>query len=341
MTDTAATAACPSCGFELAEDERFCEACGLDIDPDVRAAVLGPVASADACAACGEAFDPKSSGYCGVCGIKQPAPGDRREAVERDVAAVTDRGRRRARNEDAFAVGRTAGGRVLAVVCDGVSTTTSGDQASKRAAGAALEAMLDADERSGADSLTAAFLAARDAVNDLEWTPKGNAGPPSCTFLAAIATHSQVELSSVGDCRAFWIPEHGAPERLTTDDSWAAEQELAGTMTSEAAHADARAHSITRWLGADADPSWEPRRTSFSASQPGRLVLCSDGLWNYAATAADVADLAGMGAPLTEARRFVDHANGRGGQDNITVVVIRIVGHLDSPASLIERNVTQ
>ena len=46
------------------------------------------------------------------------------------------------------------------------------------------------------------------------------------------------------------------------------------------------ARCITRWLGADADPSWEasPRRPG-----PGRLLLCSDGLWDCAETAGDVA----------------------------------------------------
>lgn len=322
MTSTA-IAICPSCRVEVGVDDCYCEECGHQLGPDGAAAIVAPAGLADCCAACGEAPSGEPDGYCGVCGIRQPAPDDRREAVDRSVAAVTDRGRRRPRNEDAFAVATTAGGRVLAVVCDGVSTTMNSDQASTAAAGAALAALQrDADDQAGADALAEAFSAARHDVNGVEWSPLGQIGPPSCTFLAAIATGSTIELSSIGDCRAFWLPGRGELETLTRDDSWASEQVLTGAMSSEAAHADARSHCITRWLGHDADPSWEPQYIARSNLGPGRLVLCSDGLWNYAPGAADVANLAGPGDPLAVARRLVDHANQQGGLDNITVVVI-------------------
>jgi serine/threonine protein phosphatase PrpC len=84
------------------------------------------------------------------------------------------------------------------------------------------------------------------------------------------------------------------------------------------------AHTITRWLGRDADPAWTPRLSQFRPDGPGRLVLCSDGLWNYAETAAEVAAAAAAGEPLEVATRLVDFANGKGGHDNITVIVIDI-----------------
>jgi serine/threonine protein phosphatase PrpC len=140
-----------------------------------------------------------------------------------------------------------------------------------------------------------------------------------------------VDLVSVGDCRAFWLPDEGDPQTLTEDDSWAAEQVTAGTMTVDQAHADPRSHGITRWLGGDADPSWAPRHVSFSARGPGRVVMCSDGLWNYAPGADQVAAAAGTGTPAATARRLVDYANERGGRDNTTVVVVSIAGPATSP----------
>ena len=60
---------------------------------------------------------------------------------------------------------------------------------------------------------------------------------------------------------------------------------------------------------------------------PGRLVLCSDGLWNHVATtrelAAAVAELAGPAGDRASARALTDRALGRGGHDNITVAVDR------------------
>jgi serine/threonine protein phosphatase PrpC len=141
----------------------------------------------------------------------------------------------------------------------------------------------------------------------------------------------------------MWLPANGAdgtgePQTLTEDDSWAAEVIAAGTKTAEEAYADRRAHVITRWLGADADPSWEARLSSFTAPGPGRLLLCSDGLWNYAETAADVAEVAATPAEppadlLSTARRLTDFANAAGGSDNITVVLVdlpRSSGHRPS-----------
>jgi len=115
---------------------------------------------------------------------------------------------------------------------------------------------------------------------------------------------------------------------LTEDDSWAAEQIASGTLSPEEAYASPLAHTITRWLGHDADPGWLPRLARFEPPGPGRLLLCSDGLWNYAATAAEVATAMGPtdDGLLVAARRLVDFANQAGGHDNITVVLVDVVG---------------
>src|SRR5262249_44414957 len=133
----------------------------------------------------------------------------------------------------------------------------------------------------------------------------------------------KVQLGALGDCRSFWMPAGGDATTLTEDDSWAADM-IAGGMSAEEAYASPRAHTITRWLGRDADPSWTPRVTEFEAPGPGRLVLCSDGLWNYAETAAEIAAAAAgePSDPLATAQRLVAFANGQGGHDNITVVIV-------------------
>jgi serine/threonine protein phosphatase PrpC len=94
--------------------------------------------------------------------------------------------------------------------------------------------------------------------------------------------------------------------------------------------ADPRAHTITRWLGADAPPP-EARPRVFVIPGPGRLLLCSDGLWNYteqpAQLAAKVAEQPPDVGPLALAGFLTDYAKAAGGHDNITVVVA------DVPAS--------
>jgi len=65
-----------------------------------------------------------------------------------------------------------------------------------------------------------------------------------------------------------------------------------------------------------AEPGRAARRS------PGRLVVCSDGLWNYLPTAANLAAEMSGGPPLTVAAELTAVALRRGGGDNITVVVL-------------------
>jgi serine/threonine protein phosphatase PrpC len=256
--------------------------------------------------------------------MKQPSPRDHLEVSVEGVAAVTDRGRVHHRNEDAFAL-HAGAGRVVAVVCDGVSTTVNPHLASEAAADAALGVLAGEGPPPPEERLLQAAVAARAAVEAVDGQPEPpGLGWPSCTFLAAVADAGTVDLATLGDCRAYWMASGGAAEVLTEDDSWAAEQVAAGALTPEVAYEHAFAHTITRWLGRDGDPSWAPRLARFEPPAPGRLVLCSDGLWNYAGAGPELAQAAGEGDLLTVARRLVTFANDAGGHDNITVVVLDV-----------------
>src|SRR5205823_1429296 len=115
------------------------------------------------CPSCGADPSQIQDGYCGVCGMKQPAPRDHTELAFDGVAAVSDRGRRHWRNEDAYALDVDPAGRVLAVVCDGVSTTANPDQAAQAAADGAL-GVLVTDERPAPVRLVEAYETACAAV---------------------------------------------------------------------------------------------------------------------------------------------------------------------------------
>ena len=98
----------------------------------------------------------------------------------------------------------------------------------------------------------------------------------------------------------------------------------AGLMDETQAYADERAHAITGWLGADAY-ELEPHTASFKPDRPGVVIVCTDGLWNYAETAAELAAIVPADAaerPLHSARVLVGHALDGGGHDNVTVAVL-------------------
>ena len=116
----------------------------------------------------------------------------------------------------------------------------------------------------------------------------GASDAPASTVVCALWDGSAVTVGWVGDSRAYWIAR-GASTCLTVDDSWAQSQLDAGA-TAQLVQADPRAHVVTRWLGRDA-PDAPPGVASFVPAESGRVVVCSDGLWQYMPSASRLAEL--------------------------------------------------
>jgi PPM family protein phosphatase len=313
---------CAACQAPLQEGDRFCEQCGARLLEDEEARSGCPVCGASA----SEIAD---DGYCSVCGAREREASDRIELDLTVAAAVSDRGRVHRRNEDAFRVEVLAEGGSAAVICDGISSASAGDVAAQAAADAAATVLAQALAEPSRDPSAAtleAIQAAHAAVAVVPWTTRADRGMPSCTLVCALHRDGDVVVGSVGDSRAYWIDSDRA-RQLTIDDSWAEEQVAEGLVTFEQALQDPRSHSITHWIGADA-PDRPPRLVVFRPDAPGRLLLCSDGLWNYAATTAELNNLitalpAGA-SPAAVARALTDTALDRGGRDNITVAVVDV-----------------
>ncbi|WP_369076175.1 PP2C family protein-serine/threonine phosphatase, partial [Clavibacter michiganensis] len=106
-------------------------------------------------------------------------------------------------------------------------------------------------------------------------------------YVSAVVHQGRASVASIGDSRAYWLPDGSEPLRLTSDDSMAEEQVQAGISRAEA-EAGPLGHTITRWLGPDA-PDHRPATVEHDVSSPGWLMLCSDGLWNYASEPTDLA----------------------------------------------------
>lgn len=282
------------------------------------------------CPECGAAADQAADGACGNCGTRRPAVRDHVEFRLGPGAAVTDRGLRRRRNEDACALGRIAtptGEVLVGSVCDGVASARRGDEASLAAAEAAVAAVLTRvvahghDQRGGLDNLAAAGAsAAAEAAADLVRFGDPN-DPPATTYTCAVTRAGSAVVSWVGDSRVYWLATDGTSQLLSTDDSWAEEIAAAGVMTREQAHADRRAHVLTRWLGHDS-PEGPARARRFRPAAPGLLLLCSDGVWNHLPDADRLAGILGGDDVLADARALVDAALAEGGHDNATVALL-------------------
>jgi serine/threonine protein phosphatase PrpC len=350
---------CEACGAELsptaaaveppAESAAEVAAGTPGMDPDL-------TGTASTCPACGG--EVAADGYCGTCGARAPKRRDHfTEQPATWVAAVCDRGLRHTRNEDAVALsaGAEPGSRAVLVVCDGVSSSIDSDLASLAAARAARDVLTSSQSRGMGTgvSLIAAIVGrlglAADAASEavLEVTRKAgdmpatqpaattdntdrSLSPPSCTFVAAVVEQDLLVVGSVGDSRAYWIPDVGDATALTLDDSFAQLQIEAGVPRDEA-ESGPQSHAITRWLGQDA-PDHKPTTATMTLAEPGWLLVCSDGLWNYASAAQDLADLVRKTSntppvntqPLALAEALVSWAKAQGGQDNISAALARI-----------------
>jgi serine/threonine protein phosphatase PrpC len=286
------------------------------------------------CLQCGGDVGP--DGYCDQCGTKAPTERDHfREQPASWVAGVCDRGIKHSRNEDAMAMtaSETPGERAVLIVLDGVSNTDDSHVASLRGAKAALEVlraplpqgMGTPEGRTSAVTkvFTDAVAAANKAVTDT--TPEGSTKPPSATFVAAILEGTTLWYANVGDSRAYWLPDGKPGQMLTVDDS-AAQMQIEAGMPRKEAESGPQGHAITRWLGKDA-PDIVPRVGQIAVEAPGWVLVCSDGLWNYASEPDDlVAQIqkAGTADPAALALALVDFANASGGVDNITAVLGRV-----------------
>ncbi|MGI8801792.1 MAG: protein phosphatase 2C domain-containing protein [Solirubrobacteraceae bacterium] len=317
----AAVASCPACGTPGAAADHFCEQCGAALDAGAE-----PVAAG--CHACG-ALAVGADGWCAVCGARGRPASDRVELDLAVAAAVSDRGRVHRRNEDAFHLELVADRGVAAVVCDGVSSAAAGDLAARtaaRTAGAILAEAIADPTSDGQAATLAAIGAAHAAVGEVPWELETDRALPSCTLVSVVSRGGEVVVGWLGDSRAYWIsPEE--ERQLTVDDSWATEEVAAGRMTPEEAAGDRRFHAITHWVGADS-PDRPPGVLTFRPAAPGRLVLCTDGLWNYAPGAGELAALVGAlpreAATAAVCRSLTETALARGGRDNITVAVIDV-----------------
>jgi serine/threonine protein phosphatase PrpC len=269
--------------------------------------------------------------------ITNPSSRDHAEVDLGPAAGVSDRGLRHHRNEDAMALAAEQapdGPAVVAVVCDGVSSSARPDEASQVAAQAGLPILVAAVQAGGdlGEASRAAVAAARQAIADLQ----GPGGDTSATtFVSAVASGYEVTLCWLGDSRAYWLGQPAEESRLLTrDDSVAGGMIAAGLVDEAAAMASPHAHVLTRWLGGEAadladDPERAPHVERFTPPGAGSLLICSDGLWNYLAEGADLARLAlpkALTDPLGAAADMVKFAVDAGGADNITVVLIPYLG---------------
>ena len=232
------------------------------------------------------------------------------------TAGLTDTGRRRLRNEDAY-VCRPP----LFAVADGMGGARAGEVAARLAAAALEEAEGAARGEEGVSRLIAEANRRiwQRAVSDPATAGMGT------TATAAVVDEQAgtVAIGHVGDSRAYLLRD-GALEQLTTDHSLVAELVQSGVLTPEEAERHPQRSAITRALGTE--PTVQVESLTVRAEPGDLFLLCSDGLSTMLGDdeVAAAIERAG-GEPASAAEALVAQANSRGGEDNITVVLFELV----------------
>ncbi len=210
----------------------------------------------------------------------------------------------------------------LYAVADGMGGHVGGEVAAR----VAVETLEQAFERMPTvDGLREAFSEANAAVWHESQSNRDLRGMG--TTLTAVALVGGPEgrdvlaLANVGDSRAY-VFSGGEITQVTDDHSLAEERMRHGEMTEEEAAVHPQRHILTRALGVSAEVEadmWE-----LELHTGDRVLLCSDGLTNEVGTEEMAGILGEVADPEEAAQRLVDAANGHGGADNITVVVVDV-----------------
>ncbi len=231
------------------------------------------------------------------------------------AAALTDTGRRRLDNEDAFVLEPP-----LFAVADGMG----GAQAGEVASGLAVSTI---EERGTGLRDEGALVELLGLANTR--IHERSLGDPSVSGMGTTATivvvdeaAGTVTLGHVGDSRAYLI-RNGAITQLTDDHSLVAELVRSGRITEEEALVHPARSVITRVLGTDPVVDVD---TTTDAVQPGDLVLlCSDGLSAMLRDETILALVLAAPGPAEATEALVAAANASGGDDNITVVLFEVL----------------
>lgn len=148
------------------------------------------------------------------------------------------------------------------------------------------------------------------------------------TLTAMLFVDGRMHLCHAGDSRCYLLRDNTV-RQLTEDHSWIAEQVRTGTMTEAEAKASRYRHVITRSVGFEREVDTDTRSVAVEAGDC--FVLCSDGLSNHLTDEGELERILATTWFRRAPQQLVDLANQRGGDDNVTVVVVMAANDASTP----------
>jgi serine/threonine protein phosphatase PrpC len=238
---------------------------------------------------------------------------------------ITDTGKERKNNEDAFIARESAENRfIIACVIDGVGGYAGGEIA----AGLAREAILKRLEKPSGDIISMiidCFELANERIIEQKQLNKEYA-QMSCVSTLALAdiTNNQFYYAHVGDTRLYLLRDHSLV-KISHDQSFVGFLEESGRLSEEEAMNHPKRNEINKALGFESHlgKNTDYIETGQSPFLSGDLLLlCSDGLTDMLGSAEITGILTNEGSLKEKGKQLIAAANHRGGKDNVTVVLV-------------------
>lgn len=245
------------------------------------------------------------------------------------VAARSDVGMVRPGNEDSFFAEADAR-RGVFVVADGMGGHAAGEVASEMAVDIISRALLQLDGVTQADAVERTAQSLRDANRAIytrmlaESDKQGMGTTASVLVLSA----GRYLIGQIGDSRVYLL-RGGELRQLTKDHSYVQEQMDAGLLTAEQARYHPYSNVITRCVGAS--DAVEPDLYQGDVQPDDLFLVASDGLTGMVDDRRLQQLLAARVGPARIIDSLIAEANGRGGLDNITAIVVQVVGPESAP----------
>ena len=253
--------------------------------------------------------------------------------MEIDVGNRTDVGRKRTHNEDYFGFFRTSG-KVLAVVADGMGGHASGEIASRMA----VEIIHEIYSKERADTnvleaLKSAFQVANFTILQKSLEQEGLNGMGT-TATALVLEDDQAFVGHMGDSRAYLF-RNSTVSQLTKDHSLVERMVDQGLLNREEANRHPQKNVIYKTLGVNKDGE-----VDLLGPIPIRVddifLLCSDGLSNLV-TDQELLEMVAKDPPQRACETLIELGNQRGGNDNITVQILKVRRERRVFSSLLDR----
>lgn len=239
------------------------------------------------------------------------------------MVSRTDIGNIRLVNEDRAVVWRVPDGWSVAVIADGMGGHQAGDIASQMAVDAIQRELKHLTPSMSVEECKQALSRAIEIANENIYEfalGRENYHGMGTTVVTVIAGSEQAIVGHIGDSRAYLIDDASIIQ-LTEDHSLVNELVKNGHITAEEAHHHPRRNVIIRALGTDPTVKADIRVVPWKAGD--KLLLCSDGLHDLVDDGS-IHEIVRVEQDLDRLSvRLVHSALDAGGDDNITVIVIR------------------